>query len=154
MLNIEEFLKIAISPRDAEAEWLEGAAKAVNYAVMNSKSSDIILYTAVGQTYFHSVLARLDKVTPRIPTICFTPMRVRTRRGRSGTVSVGASPTGFICQPPLTALGATRASAESSLCFAVALGESTKAWFERSYPNASCRRSTSTGLTRKAPIAA
>lgn len=64
MLNIEEFLEIALPPQGGDAAWLEGAVKAVNYAVMNSKSSEIILYTAVGHTYFHSVLARLDRVTP------------------------------------------------------------------------------------------
>ncbi len=51
-------------PQTGNAAWLEGAAEAVNYAAKNSKSSDIILYSTVGHTYFHSVLARLDKVTP------------------------------------------------------------------------------------------
>lgn len=64
MLNINDFLKISVPPADDNSDWLEGAAGAVEYVVKNSTSSDIILYAGAGQTYIHSVLARLDKVTP------------------------------------------------------------------------------------------
>lgn len=64
MLNIDDILKISVPPADNNAEWLEGAASAVIYVIKNSQSADIILYAGVGQTYIHSVLARLDKVTP------------------------------------------------------------------------------------------
>ncbi|MGJ0425740.1 hypothetical protein [Methylocystis sp.] len=64
MLNINDFLKISGPPTDENSDWLEGAAGAVEYVVKNSNSSDIILYAGAGQTYIHSVLARLDKVTP------------------------------------------------------------------------------------------
>ena len=37
---------------------------AVEFLVCNAKSSEIILHTNVGQSYIHSVLAPLDKVTP------------------------------------------------------------------------------------------
>jgi hypothetical protein len=63
-LNIQEFLAIALPPTENETEWLENATGAIEFLTRNSKSSAIILHTNVGQAYIHSVLARLDKVTP------------------------------------------------------------------------------------------
>jgi hypothetical protein len=64
MLDIEEFLALAVPPTGNATEWLENATQAVEFLVRNSKSNEIILHTNVGQAYIHSVLARLDKVTP------------------------------------------------------------------------------------------
>jgi hypothetical protein len=64
MLNIEEFLAVAVPPTESQTEWLENATDAVEFLIRNSQSNEIILHTYVGQAYVHSVLARLDKVTP------------------------------------------------------------------------------------------
>lgn len=63
-MNIQEFLSVAVPPEEDSPEWLEGALSGVDYVVRNGRSREIILYTNVGQSYVHSVLAPLAKVTP------------------------------------------------------------------------------------------
>jgi hypothetical protein len=63
-MNIQEFLSIAVPPLEVSTDWLEGAAGGVDYVVQNGRSQEIILYTNVGQSYIHSILAPLAKVTP------------------------------------------------------------------------------------------
>ncbi len=65
MLSIEKLLAVvALPPIEHATEWFESATDAVEFLVKHSKSNDLILYTNTGQAYIHSVLARLDKVTP------------------------------------------------------------------------------------------
>jgi hypothetical protein len=63
-MNIQEFLTVAVPPGKDSPEWLEGALNGVDYIVRNGRSHEIILYTNVGQSYVHSVLAPLAKVSP------------------------------------------------------------------------------------------
>ena len=64
MFKINDFLDVSIPPSNNDRDWLEDAVGAIDFIVANSKSSEIILYSNVGQSYIHSVLAPLLKVTP------------------------------------------------------------------------------------------
>src|SRR4051812_337400 len=64
MFRLKDFLDVSVPPADLNSEWLEGATGAVDFVVRNARSSEIILYTNVGQSYVHSVLAPLSNVTP------------------------------------------------------------------------------------------
>lgn len=64
MLRVQDFLAVAVPPKDPRAAWFISAASAIDYLILNARSSDIILYTNAGQTFIHAVLAPLANVTP------------------------------------------------------------------------------------------
>lgn len=59
MINIKEFLEIAVPPASPDLSWLEGAEAAVDYLVRNGRADEIILFSNVGQTYVNAVLMPL-----------------------------------------------------------------------------------------------
>ena len=64
MIKEQKFIAIALPPKDAESDWLRNSREGIDYIVHNAESDEIILYTTVGFTYIHSILAQLDMVTP------------------------------------------------------------------------------------------
>ena len=63
MVNIKEFLEIAVPPSNPDAAWLEGAESAVDYLVSNGRAGEIILFSNVGQTYINAVLIPQSNLT-------------------------------------------------------------------------------------------
>lgn len=63
-MNIQNFLNVAVPPKSGSTNWFEDALSSVPYLVQNGRSREIILYTNVGQSYVHSVLAPLANLTP------------------------------------------------------------------------------------------
>jgi HAMP domain-containing protein len=64
MFKVQTLLAVAVSPLDPNSAWFTGAAAGVEYLVENARSGEIILYTNVGQSLVHAILAPLANVTP------------------------------------------------------------------------------------------
>jgi hypothetical protein len=64
MFKLKDFLEVAVPPKNLNSDWLEGAVGAVDFILRNTRSNEIILYSNVGQSYIHAVLAPLSNITP------------------------------------------------------------------------------------------
>lgn len=64
MINIKDFLEVAVPPADLDSSWLEDAEKAVKYLIRNVRSAEVILFSNVGQTYVNAVLMPLANLSP------------------------------------------------------------------------------------------
>ena len=64
MFKVQDLLAVAVPPADPSSAWFTGSAAGVEYLVKNTRSDEIILYTNVGQSFVHAVLAPLANVTP------------------------------------------------------------------------------------------
>lgn len=64
MIKIRDFMEVAVPPADFNVDWLQGAESAVDFLVQNGRSSDIILFSNVGQTFVNAALAPLSNLTP------------------------------------------------------------------------------------------
>jgi hypothetical protein len=64
LFDIDAFLKLSLPPKAGDTDWFENAADGADYLQANARSSEIILYTGVGQSYVHAILAPLGNVTP------------------------------------------------------------------------------------------
>ena len=64
MFKVQDLIAVAIPPADPKSDWFTSANVGVDYLVRNSTSDEIILYSNVGQSIVHTVLAPLNNVTP------------------------------------------------------------------------------------------
>lgn len=64
MFNLSDLIAVAVMPKDATSEWLQGATSGVDYLLRNSRSEEIIIFANAGQMLAHSVLVPLSGVSP------------------------------------------------------------------------------------------
>ena len=113
MVDLKEFLEIAVPAATLNVGWLEGARTAVDYLVRNGRADEIVLFSNVGQTYINAVLIPLASLAPetvsQLEHACIDP----TAHWALEHVSGGGQPDRMYLANPL----------ENSRCKALLGGE-------------------------------
>jgi hypothetical protein len=117
MFNVDDLLAVAMLPSDRNADWLRGAASAVDYLVKNMHSGEVIIYTNAGQALTHSVLAPRAGVTPPDGDVLQQTQIDPYAHWALEHVSGGGQPDRMYLSPPVDSYGCKALEGAEQLVF-------------------------------------
>src|SRR5689334_15188069 len=105
MFDVPAFLQMTVPPANSSSTWFTGAVAGVDYLVKNARSDEIILYSNVGQSFVHAVLAPIANVTPPDGNALQYAHLDPFNHWRLEHVSGGGKPDRMYLAPPTDTIG-------------------------------------------------